>query len=47
MNIQFVTGRCVYNAYLRKGAEAACVEEIASEMKKLFRLKDMLNFNLL
>ena len=29
-----------------KGAEATCVK-IASEMKKCFRLKDMLNFNVL
>ena len=29
-----------------KGAEATCVE-IASEMKKYFKLKDMLNFNVL
>ena len=29
-----------------KGAEATCVET-ASEMKKCFRLKDMLNFNVL
>ena len=29
-----------------KGAEATCVE-IASETKKYFRLKDMLNFNVL
>ena len=31
---------------LLKSAEATCVE-IASEMKKCFRLKDMLNFNIL
>ena len=29
-----------------KGAEATCVE-IAIEMKKCYRLKDMLNFNVL
>ena len=29
-----------------KHAEATCVE-IATEMKKCFRLKDMLNFNIL
>ena len=29
-----------------KGAEATCME-LASEMKKCFRLKDMLNFNVL
>ena len=29
-----------------KGAETACVE-IATEMKKCFRLKDMLNLNIL
>ena len=29
-----------------KGAEATCVR-IATEMKKCFRLKDMLNFNIL
>ena len=29
-----------------KGAEATCVE-IATEMKKCLRLKDMLNFNVL
>ena len=28
-----------------KGTEATCVE-IATEMKKFFRLKDMLNFNI-
>ena len=29
-----------------KSAEATCVE-IATEMKKCFKLKDMLNFNIL
>ena len=29
-----------------KGVEATCVE-IATEMRKCFRLKDMLNFNVL
>ena len=32
--------------YVIKGAEATCVE-IATEMKKCFRLRDMLNFNIL
>ena len=32
--------------YIVKGAEATCVEKVI-EMKKCFRLKDMLNFNVL
>ena len=34
-----------YKIILIKGAEATCVE-IVTEMKKCFRLKDMLNFNI-
>ena len=35
-----------FMSLLFKGAEATCVE-ISSEMKKCFRLKDILNFNVL
>ena len=44
------SGNCFGNTgkkcYVIKGAEATCVE-IATEMKKCLRLRDMLNFNIL
>ena len=36
----------IFLLFYVKGAEATCVE-IAREMKKCFRLKNMLNFNVL
>ena len=38
--------RCVGSCNTLKGAEATCVD-IATEIKKCFRLKELLNFNIL
>ena len=43
--LPFINKRDIFSLKV-KGTEATCVE-IASEMKKCFRLKDMLNFNVL